>query len=286
MPELIHLIAHFLYDQPAADAVPVAKIYEVLAGHDQVEIGVVLHRMRDAHLLEATFTNNAVRLSAIGRDAWNDGSIVEQTIGMKYVGERYAPATVHIIVRDANGEHGGSGFFSADYGGWIVTAAHVVNEREIVKVLDRQGHELAQPPFKTLQPPGPDMALIKCACPEGINPIRIEWRQDAIQPMDRLLVLGYPPLPNLQAGLDHISAELRQVTRDFRGDRESLVISSVTLPGSSGGPVLSHRGRAVGIVEQENIGEHQGKSPIHAFTATPARYIRELEKLLPAKVID
>lgn len=96
--------------------------------------------------------------------------------------------------------------------------------------------------------------------------------------MERLLVLGYPSLPNLQPGLDHISAELRQVARDFRDERDYLVLSSITLPGSSGGPVLTRRGRAIGVVEQENIREQIGHNPIHAFTATPALYLAELRE--------
>ena len=60
--------------------------------------------------------------------------------------------------------------------------------------------------------------------------------------MDQILVLGYPAYPNLRPDLDHITGELRQVTRDFRGVRDSLMISSVTLPGSSGGQFLAAGG--------------------------------------------
>lgn len=278
MPNIIRKISRFLYDQPLRQLVRLAQIYAALPGLEEGEIGDALHRMRDQRLIESTFPNDAVRLSQAGRDAWNDGSIVDQTMGMQYVGTRYGPATVHIIVRSVNGEHGGSGFLSADYPGWIVTAAHVLHEREIVRILNRQGHILAEPPLETQLQAGPDLALIKCDCPDGINPIRIERRQDAIQPMDIPLVLGYPAYPNLLPDLDHITAELRQVTRDFRGERESLVISSVTLPGSSGGPVLSRRGGAIGVVEQENIAERLEAAPIHAFTATPARYLADLRR--------
>ena len=33
-------------------------------------------------------------------------------------------------------------FFSADYPGWIATAAHVLIERNIVRILNRQGETL------------------------------------------------------------------------------------------------------------------------------------------------
>ena len=87
--------------------------------------------MRAQGLIDAAFENDPIRLSPAGRDAWNDDSLVELTLGMEYVATRYGPATVHIIVRGPDGEAGGSGFFSQDYPGWIVTAAHVLSGRTI-----------------------------------------------------------------------------------------------------------------------------------------------------------
>lgn len=281
MPKLIYLIAKFLYDQLLGQSVRLAQIYAAFPGRDELEIGEALHRMREQRLIDASFQNDLIRLSPTGRDAWNDASIVEQSMGMDYVRERYSASTVHIIVRGPNGEYGGSGFFSADYPGCIVTAAHVLRNLEIVRIVDRKGETLGVPPLATMLLEGPDLALIECQCPLEINPVRIEWQSDALQAMERLLVLGYPAYPNLRPALDNIIAELRQVALDFRGERDSLVMSSATLPGSSGGPVISRRGRAIGVVEQENIAERLGEAPIHAFTATPARYLSELRDPSP-----
>ena len=54
----------------------------------------------------------------------------------------------------------------------------------------------------------------------------------------------------------------------------SLIISSVTRPGFSGGPVISGRGRVIGITEEENIGENENRHPIAFFSAVPAWYSR------------
>jgi hypothetical protein len=268
--ELISQVARFLYDQPPGRSVQLAQLYEALPGSDKVAIGKALHRMMEQDLIEAPFEKDPIQLSPEGRDAWNHGSIVELALGMEYVRRRYGPATVHIIVTGVDGEFGGSGFFSAEYPGWILTAAHVLLERGIHRIENHQREVVALPPFKTHVPKdGLDLALIKCDCPPGINAIRIEWRRNKIEPMDRLLVLGYPPYPHLQTALDHVTAELRCITTDYR-NQEHLVISSVTLPGSSGGPVLSKRGLAIGVVEQENVGEHLGGRVVQAFTATPA----------------
>jgi V8-like Glu-specific endopeptidase len=69
-----------------------------------------------------------------------------------------------------------------------------------------------------------------------------------LRPLEELLIFGYPPYPNRLPALHHSRAELHAITQDFRNERDSLIISSVTRPGSSGGPVLSERGFATGVV--------------------------------------
>jgi S1-C subfamily serine protease len=278
--ELLRQIAQVLYDQEPGQWTRPDQIYLALPGHDGEEISNAVQSMKDQRLIQSMWPSESIKLSAAGRDALNDGSIVEQTLGMQYVAERYGPATVHIIVTGTSGENAGSGFFSADFQGWIVTAAHVLLGRDIVRIENLQHEVVARPPLETRLPPSglldPDLALIRCDCPDGTNPIRIEWRRDAMRPMETLLVLGYPAYPLLHPNLAHITAELNQVGRNFTTERESLVLSSPTLPGSSGGPVLSRRGRVVGVVEQENMTEQLGEGLSHSFTATPALYLAEL----------
>jgi len=57
--------------------------------------------------------------------------------------------------------------------------------------------------------------------------------------------------------------------------RDSLIISSTTHPGCSGGPVLDFRGFAVGVIEQENTLELRAGANAY-FGATPAHYLREM----------
>lgn len=279
MPEIIYQIAKFLYEHAATQMVPVSEVIARFAAHHPADIGGALDRMTDQRLIDATYQRDSVRLNQAGRDAWNDESIVEQSVGIEYICARYGSATVHVIVTGTNGESGGSGFFCADYPGWVVTAGHVLQDREIRRIVSRSGqvisHSRFEPPI--IAPGGLDLGLIRCDCPDNIDPVRIEWRPGAIQVMERLLVLGYPAIANLQPNLDHVTAELRHVARDFRNEWDSLVISSVTDPGSSGGPVLSRRGRVIGVVDQQKVAEYQGHAPVHAFTATPARYLSEIQ---------
>jgi S1-C subfamily serine protease len=279
VPELILQIAQFLYDQPQGQWISLAQLYQALPGQEREMIDDALQKLLEQDLIKATFQRTDIRLGPAGREAWNDESIVELTLGMPYVGQLYGAATVQIVVTGIHGENAGSGFFCHDYPGWIVSAAHVLRGREILRINDVDGRVIAGPPLQIIAPENDlDLALIRCACPAGVKAIRVEWRRHAISAMEPLLVLGYPSLPNLMPGLDHISAQLRQVARDFRGEREFLVMSSTTLPGSSGGPVLSRRGRVVGVVEQENMREQLGQNSVHAFTATPTLYLAELSE--------
>ena len=128
---------------------------------------------------------------------------------------------------------------------------------------------------RVLGPNDLDLALIRCDPAPDVIPIRIEWRPELIRPPQNLLILGYPPFPNRLPALHHSHAELHAVTQHLGNDRDSLIISSVTPPGFSGGPVLSDRGLAIGVVEQQNI-IHLAHAPLAYFSAVPARYCREL----------
>ena len=256
-----------------------AQVYAALAGREAVEIDEVLDRLKAQRLIRATFQRDAVQLTPDGAAAVADDCVPELILGHQYIAERLGPAVVHIIVTNANhDESGGSGFFCADFPGYIATGAHVVQNRNILRIEKSTREVIARGPLNAIAGPNSaDIALIRCEQPAHLVPIRIEWRREALQPLQELLIFGYPPYPNRLAALHHSRAELHAVTQDFRNERDSLIISSVTRPGSSGGPVLSDRGFAIGIVDQENIGERLGERPVNFFTATPARYLREID---------
>lgn len=279
MEELIQLITAYLNGRPRGELVRLPQIYGALAGREAVEIDEVLDLLRGQRLVRATFQGDAVQLTPDGAAAIVDGCVSEIILGQRYISDRLSPAVVHVIVVGANrDESGGSGFFCADYPGYIATAAHVVRDREILRIENHSRQVVAARPLAaTVGPDSVDIALIRCDIPAGVVPIRIEWRREALRPPQDLLIFGYPPYPNRLPALHAASAELHTVTQDFRNERDSLIISSVTRPGSSGGPVLSARGFAIGIVDQENMGERLDERPVNFFTATPTRYFRDIQ---------
>ena len=279
MEELIQLVTAYLNGRPRGELVRLAQIYGALADREAVEIDEVLDRLKAHRLVRATLQGDAVQLTPDGVAATADGCVPELVLGQQYITEHLRPAVVHIIVRTANhDEAGGSGFFCADYAGYIATAAHVVQGHEILRIENHAREVIAQSPLVAhVGPELVDIALIRCEPPPGLAPIRIEWRREALRVPQDLLILGYPPYPNRLPALHVSRAELHSVTQDFSGERDSLIISSVTRPGSSGAPVISERGFAIGVVDQENIAERLNERPLSFFTATPTRYFREVQ---------
>jgi hypothetical protein len=85
---------------------------------------------------------------------------------------------------------------------------------------------------------------------------------------------GYPEFPLHLPALHYSRAELHAIIAKFGTPYRSYIISSVTRPGFSGGPVLSERGKVTGIVEEENIGQNENRHPNAFFSAVPAHYSR------------
>jgi V8-like Glu-specific endopeptidase len=103
----------------------------------------------------------------------------------------------------------------------------------------------------------------------------VEWEKGAVAPGTGLTVFGYPKIALHLPSLYQSTAELHSISKKYLSTHNSLIISSTTHPGCSGGPVLDLRGFAVGVVEQENSLEQKTGLSTY-FSATPAYYLREL----------
>ncbi len=274
MNDLLLAIGQYL--RTHEELVRVDELHANLAGHNQLDVDYALHVLRQADLIRSTFQGDFVQITPDGRAAVDDNAVLALALGPEYIVESSSAATVHIIVRGENQEEsGGSGFFCGDYPGWIVTAAHVIRGREILRIEDQNGTVISDGPRETLiARNGVDIGAARCPSPQNTTPLQIEWNQQFIRPMGTLVVLGYPPYPYHHPALHHATAELHSRPKRLGSDLVSLIIASVTRPGFSGGPVLNERGRVIGIVEQENTLEREHQQPITYFSAIPAEYSR------------
>jgi hypothetical protein len=274
-PAAIIAVAKVIFSQESLAPVRVEEVYAQVTTIDEPLIDEVIYGLSDRKLVQISLDHRTVHPRLPGKDGYEANCLPELVLGHRYIREKYSAAVVHIIVQGLDGESGASGFFSADYEGCIITASHVAENREVLRVEDRDGRVIAERPQGTIAgPTGPDIAVIPCPLPGGVTPLRIEWQKERIQPLDEVLVLGYPRVPNHRPALFHATAEVHSIAMDFRG-RDKIILSSVTHSGCSGGPLISERGLVVGVVEQENIAD--AARPIGSFfSATMARDVSEL----------
>jgi len=108
-----------------------------------------------------------------------------------------------------------------------------------------------------------------------VTPLRLEWNPDAVRELDPVLVVGYPPIARHQPALVFSEGQVSSFAKKQSGARNSIIISKVTEPGHSGGPVLSGVGLVIGVVEQENTFERNDGIKSIFNGATPARYFSE-----------
>ncbi|MGD0469967.1 MAG: serine protease [Terriglobales bacterium] len=267
-------VSSIFYSQGAPYSIPVEEIYALAAPFDAAVVDETLRALGAKGLVRLSLDGRIAYSTLAGKVANDEGSVAALVLGSRYISETFGPAVVHIIVDGPAGERGGTGFFSGDFENSIVTAAHVLHGRTMLRIEDSRGNLLSRGPFQIRAASEEiDIAVIQCLTPEGVKPLQIEWRPEEIRPLDQVLVLGYPPIANHQPALFHAVATIHAIPTDYRG-RSKLVVSSITRPGCSGGPLISERGFVVGIIEQENnlVVEHQTYA---FFTATLAQYITE-----------
>lgn len=272
---LLRRTAAALYGSSSLEpSVALERIYEAMPQENDLGVDAALKSMDRHDLLTLSLRTARIGRTGYGRAIFEQGCIPEVVLGFDYVAQKYKPAAVHVIVEGTNTpETGGAGFFCADFPGTIVTAAHIA-KCQILRVEDLSGTTLP-PPGKPVVPDGDlDLALVPCQMPAGLDPIRVEWSQDAISDGAELLLFGYPKIALHLPSLYQARGQLHAVSSNYTTKRSSLIISRIAYPGCSGGPVIDRRGFAVGVVEQDNSFEGE-TGTTSFFGATPAHYLKK-----------
>lgn len=177
---------------------------------------------------------------------------------------------VRITVKTDQGDMStGSSFHIGD--GWLVTAAHVIKDLEILEIFC-ETHEIALEPHNIVFPEddGIDLALIKTDliqhsqkyCTEDDKYIEIgglfdDWIGDELI-LTKVLLMGYPQVPfSDRPILIATEGEVNAVVDKYNSQHPHFIISCMGRGGFSGGPVISEHGFLIGVLTESLVMNHQ-----------------------------
>lgn len=182
---------------------------------------------------------------------------------------------VRITIQTANGDlSNGSAFHIG--GGWLVTAAHVINSGRIEEVVSEQySEQLTIEKIICHSDERVDLAVLKTDLDLThyltkttiVNPLdgfiqtdHIEigghlddWIGDELV-LSKVLLMGYPPIPFSNGPvLLAAEGEVNAVVDKYNGPHPHFIISCMGRGGYSGGPVLSEYGFLLGILTESLV---------------------------------
>jgi S1-C subfamily serine protease len=271
---LLKRIATILYGSPIpSSSVSVEDLYKQMPDDDTFEIDSTLKQLESQRLLSLSLNGHRIGLLGNGKAVFEQNCIAEKVLGRDYIIKKYRSAIAHIVVEgQTTDQTSGAGFFCTDFPNVLVTAAHVA-KRKIITIEDVSGAVLTSSGQVKIPSDDLDLALLDCEMPAAVEPIRIEWNPKAVSEGASVIVFGYPKIAGHFPKLYQASAEVHSIGERYPSHRDSLIISKVTYPGCSGGPVVDLRGSAIGVIEQEN--DLELTEGTHDFySSTPVHYLR------------
>lgn len=173
------------------------------------------------------------------------------------IAERATPSVVSIKSDDSIGTG-----FVVKKDGWIATNLHVIASGSQVAVFTADGKRFDVVEVLAVDSDR-DLALVRIDSSD--LPELTVGDSDRVRPGDAVIAIGHP------LGLeDTVSDGLISAVRKIDETLTLLQISAPIAPGSSGGPLIDHRGRVIGVATAVS------QAGQNLNFGVPTRYLREL----------
>src|ERR1700693_2558309 len=207
-----------------------------------------VEKLRSSGLLVLSFLDGVLSRTGPGLNAYAKGTYLALSLGREYIVPFSSPAIVHIIVEGkSKTEAGATGFYCAEAENRLVTAAHNVLGRKVLRIEDPEGKVIHSSPMGVFPVvSGLDLAIVDTVAPLGVQSLMIEWDTEEIVELRAIYVAGFPQIPQ-QARVPRTwrSGELTSISMDYER-RTSYLITNVTSEGFSGSPAINERGLVIG----------------------------------------
>lgn len=220
------------------------------------------------------------------------GSYEFVAFGFRKVIKHFANSVIRLLISDSGKEHIATGFLIDD--DKIITAAHCLPEGSTIKL---EGWDAAKSPllrivtigaYKTDKPfvlegSNVDIALLEFESDPFPDKPKFKLWADSV--LDKVLVLGYPPLYGFSSGLIASSGEIISKEVSTARNQPLIIFSASVKRGYSGGPVINRYGKVVGIVTNLLPSEVKDIGRLGYGLATPAQLIFDLINLAKGRQI-
>ena len=190
------------------------------------------------------YGSSKVELTEIGTELFNSGTYNEYINSMTVKADFWKKNNVKIT---DNNEIGSGAFIDKNI---IITCKHVYESLEEGRILIEDEENAIYTIKEILRHPDEKVDLLKIVTNEEFN-YHPYITSDDVRLIDKVIIFGYPPVPLtsepfLVANLGEVSSEVDS----YLDETDFLILSSITRPGNSGGPVINSYGKLIGIMTQ------------------------------------